>query len=68
MSVARRCDRCQCFYEDIHSMSDPDGKIEVSLNESSIGNDFREYVHLRTYDLCPNCYNEFRKFILMEAK
>ena len=67
MSQARKCDRCQCFFEG-STIKNPDAKIQLSTNISKYGadrntNPFCVYTGVGVYDLCPSCYSEFKKFM-----
>lgn len=69
MALAKKCDRCQCVFEG-STIKNPDAKIEVSTNISDYGKDrsvnpFCAYAGINAYDLCPSCYEEFKKFMLM---
>lgn len=69
MALAKKCDRCQCFFEG-STIKNPDAKIELSENISEYGadrnvNPFCAYKMIGIYDLCPSCYSEFKKFLLM---
>ena len=69
MAYAKKCDRCQCFFEG-STTKNPDAKIELSINISEYGEDhnanpFFNYAMIGNYDLCPSCYVEFKKFLLI---
>ena len=70
MAIARRCDRCLNFYNEI-VYNHPDAKIEVSTNiTDALGtepNRFSHYSVGMTYDLCRDCYEKFKRFMLGEG-
>lgn len=69
MAYAKKCDRCQCFFEG-STTKNPDVKIELSTNISEYDvthnvNAFCNYATVGIYDLCPSCYVDFKKFLLI---
>lgn len=61
MAEARICDRCYKTYIFVNR-EEPDGKVLVTENVSDSYSDspFKAYSNGITYDLCPDCYKEFK--------
>lgn len=60
---AMKCDRCGKFY-DYYAGSKTFKDTEKANGIMLIDRDLkREYYERRTYDLCPECMREFKKFL-----
>ena len=65
MALARKCDRCQKYYDEYEIMVKEADCGEVHcrpVNRIRIGDGFNIYFR---YDVCPECMKEFFGFIRM---
>ena len=70
MALAKRCDRCQCYYTRSLNGDPPDGIITAEINTSGSNKrrPFSVYEEDDQFDLCPACYYDFKnKFMTREA-
>jgi hypothetical protein len=69
MALAKKCDRCMCYYTKSLDGDPPDGIVTAEWNASGSGKrPFSNYEEDNQFDLCPGCYNDFKnKFMAREA-
>lgn len=60
MPKARKCSRCESFYDDYHPKKDKGDYNALQLIDLDLGN---EYYFRKTIDLCPACKTSFETWL-----
>lgn len=67
MALAKKCDRCGKFYKDYPTGNEPQCNTIGLFQRNGYG-DVINTCYSVSYDVCPECMEEFEKFITSGGK